>query len=63
MTKKTDMLTVRKAYEAPFSQVVLLQAENGLCTGSQEGFENEDDYMFAPLLDDLAPDVNSGLLI
>lgn len=47
MTKKTIVLQARDAYETPSSQVVLMQAENGLCLGSQEGFEGEDDYIFS----------------
>lgn len=42
MTKKTDMLSVRKAYEAPSVELVLLQAENSLCAGSQEGFGGDE---------------------
>ena len=42
MTRQTDMLSVRKAYEAPSVELVLLQAENSLCAGSQEGFGGDE---------------------
>lgn len=42
MTKQTDMLNVRKAYEAPSVQLVLLQPENSLCIASQEGFGGDE---------------------
>lgn len=45
MTKKIAVLSARKAYEAPFSQAVCLQAESMICvsgTESQEGFGTTD---------------------
>lgn len=42
MTRQKDLLCAREAYEAPSVHSVLLQTENSLCVGSQEGFGGDE---------------------
>ena len=46
MKKTTLESRVRMAYEAPSVQTQWLQAENHICSASQEGFGDESDYQF-----------------